>query len=47
MPVAADASPLIWLSQTNHFDLLRIVFDTVVIAPEVWMETVDRVHSEK
>jgi predicted nucleic acid-binding protein len=40
--VASNSSPLIWLSQTGHFDLLREVFGTILIAPAVWAETVDR-----
>lgn len=42
MRVASNSSPIIWLSQTGHFDLLREVFDTVLITPEVRAETVDR-----
>jgi uncharacterized protein len=40
--VASNSSPLIWLSQTGHFDLLREVLGTILIAPAVWAETVDR-----
>jgi uncharacterized protein len=40
--VASNSSPIIWLSQTGHFDLLREVFGTILITPEVWAETVDR-----
>jgi predicted nucleic acid-binding protein len=40
--VASNSSPLIWLSQTGHFDLLKEVFGTVAITPEVRAETVDR-----
>ena len=42
MTVTTDATPLIWLSQTGHFDLLGIVFNKVAISPEVRLETVDR-----
>lgn len=42
MIVASNSSPLIWLSQTGHFALLREVFGTVAITPEVWTETVHR-----
>ena len=42
MRVASNSSPIIWLSQTGHFDLLREVFGTILITPEVWAETVDR-----
>ena len=28
--------------QTGHFDLLREVFGTILITPEVWAQTVDR-----
>jgi uncharacterized protein len=40
--VVSNSSPIIWLSQTGHFDLLREVFGTILIAPAVWAETVDR-----
>ncbi|MBI4551114.1 MAG: DUF3368 domain-containing protein [Candidatus Latescibacteria bacterium] len=40
--VACNSSPIIWLSQVNHFDLLKDVFGTVVITPEVYAETVER-----
>jgi predicted nucleic acid-binding protein len=40
--VASNSSPIIWLSHTEHFDLLREVFGTILITPEVWAETVDR-----
>jgi predicted nucleic acid-binding protein len=36
----ADSGPLIWLSQIGRFDLLRQLFDTVIIAPAVYAETV-------
>jgi predicted nucleic acid-binding protein len=39
--VASNSSPIIWLSQTGHFDLLRKVFGPILIMPEVWAETVD------
>ena len=39
MRVASNSSPIIWLSQTGHFDLLREVFGTILITPEVWAET--------
>jgi len=42
MKVASNSSPIIWLSQVGHFDLLREAFGTVLITPEVWFETVDR-----
>lgn len=42
MKVASNSSPIIWLSQMGYFDLLREVFGTVIITPEVWAETVDR-----
>ena len=42
MRVASNSSPIIWLSQTGNFDLLREVFGTILITPEVWAETVDR-----
>jgi predicted nucleic acid-binding protein len=31
--VASNSSPIIWLSQIGHFDLLREVFGTVLITP--------------
>jgi predicted nucleic acid-binding protein len=40
--VASNSSPIIWLGQTGHFHLLREVFGTILITPEVWAETVDR-----
>lgn len=40
--VACNSSPIIWLSRVEHCDLLREVFGTVAIAPEVYVETVDR-----
>jgi uncharacterized protein len=40
--VASNSSPIIWLSQTGHFDLVREVFGTILITPEVWAKTVDR-----
>lgn len=40
--VAVNSSPIIWLSQIKQFDLLRQVFDTVVMAPTVYEETVTR-----
>jgi hypothetical protein len=40
--VACNAGPIIWLSKVGHFDLLKELFGTVAIAPEVYAETVDR-----
>ena len=41
MIAVSDASPIIWLSQVTQFGLLRDLFTTVVISPEVHAETVD------
>lgn len=40
--VVCDASPLIVLARVDHLDLLRRVFDTVIVPPAVWHEVTHR-----
>jgi hypothetical protein len=42
MRAVSNATPLIWLSHVSRFGLLRDLFSTVVITPEVHAETVER-----
>jgi len=42
MNAVSDASPIIWLSQVMRCGLLRDLFTSIIIAPEVHVETVLR-----
>ncbi len=42
MIVVSNSSPLILLSKLGHFDLLRRLFNEIVVSQEVWDEVVVR-----
>ncbi|MBI2926979.1 MAG: DUF3368 domain-containing protein [Verrucomicrobia bacterium] len=38
LAVVCDSSPLIYLSKLEHFRLLRVLYDAVLVPPAVWRE---------
>ncbi len=42
MPVISDASPLIWLAKVGKINLLKELFEQVIIPEEVYKETVEK-----
>jgi uncharacterized protein len=42
LPAVSDTSPLIWLSKVGKINLLKDLFDEIIIPPEVYDEAVER-----
>jgi len=43
VPAVSDSSPLILFARIDRLDLLRLVFEDVIVPPAVWREVVEAV----